>query len=60
LTMRTPVLAGRARFCLLGSGRLAGRKRCCSIGPAVPPRAECRRVYWRLFPTLSNRRVVGI
>jgi len=43
--MRTPVLAGGVRFCLLGSGGLAGWKRSCSIGPAVP-RAEGRRVFW--------------
>jgi len=43
--MRTPVLAGGVRFCLLGSGGLAGWKRSCSIGTAVP-RAEGRRVFW--------------
>ncbi len=59
MQMRTPVLAGRVRFCLLGSGCLAGWKRCCSIGPAVP-RAEGRRVFWPQWPALSIRRVVGI
>ena len=57
--MRTPVLAGGVRFCLLGSGGLAGWKRSCSIGPAVP-RAEGRRVFWPQWPTLSIRRVVSI
>jgi len=43
--VRTPVLAGGVRFCLLGSGGLPGWKRSCSIGPAVP-RAEGRRDFW--------------